>query len=230
MGVTTVIDRIRARAHWDIAIRPEPFRSDLVAYDRLEEILNQAVVRLRGWPVPFVDNREPVLRGQDWIGQNIDARVLPHMEAWRFFTSGQFAQLRVVSADLRAGTETTPMNADGASIIEVWEILFYLTEVVELAARLALGNAGGEQMTIETRLHGVENRLLVAGTSSRELVGDYRATMSSIEEMRTEQREHLLAESRQIAVEMAREMFLRFGFKAPEQVLADYQRELTEGR
>jgi len=225
-----VIDRIRAKAHWDIAIRPEPFRSDLVAYDRLEEILSQAVVRLRGWPLPFIDNREPLLRGQDWIGQNIDARGLPHVEAWRFFASGQFAQLRVVSADLRVGAEKASNGGAASPVIEVWEILFYLTEVVELAARLALSDAGGEQMTIKTRLQGVENRLLVAGEPSRELDGNYRATMSSIEGKRTEQRGHLLAESRQIAVEMAREMFLRFGFKASEQVLTDYQRELTKGR
>jgi hypothetical protein len=226
VGVATVIDRIRTRGHWDIAIRPEPFRSDRVAYDRLEETLNQAVVRLRGWPVPFIGH-EPLLHGRDWIGQDIDARGLPHMEAWRFFTSGQFAQLRVVSADLRAGAEGNA--GDASPVIEVWEILFYLTEIVELAARLALSDAGGEQMTIETRLHGLENRLLV-GTPARELHGNYRATMSSIEGKRTEQREHLLAESRQIAVEMAREMFLRFGFNASEEVLTDYQTELTGGK
>ena len=98
MGVSAVIEDIRTKAYWDVAVRPEPFRSDLVSYQALDTILSQAVVRLPGWPVPFIDNRQPLLRHQDWIGQDIGVRDVPHEEAWRFFTSGQFAQLRVISA------------------------------------------------------------------------------------------------------------------------------------
>lgn len=230
MGMSAVIEHIRASGYWDIAIRPEPFQSDLVQYAELGGILNQAVVRLRGWPVPFIDSRQPFVHHQDWIGQDIDARNVSHEEAWRFFTSGQFTQLRVISADRRIGTEATPVPAGAASVIEIWEILFYLTEVVELAARLALSHAGGDQMTIDASLHGLENRALVSGTPSRMLAGDYRTSAPSIRKKRTLQRDHLVAEPRQLAVDMSREMFLRFGFKASDEVLTDYQRELTEGR
>jgi hypothetical protein len=201
-----------------------------VPYDELDTILQQAVVRFRGWPLPFIDRRQTLMRHQDWIGQDIDARNLGHEEAWRFFTSGQFTQLRVVSADHRVGKEATPVPSGAASAIEVWEILFYLTEVVELAARLALSHAGGDQMTIEATLFGLENRRLIAGTPSRMLAGDHRTSMPSIQEKRTLQRDHLVAESRQIAVDMSREMFLRFGFKASREALTSYQRELTNGQ
>jgi hypothetical protein len=231
MGMmSAVVERIRAKGYWDVAIRPEPFRSALVQYDQLDAILNQVVVRFRGWPLPFIDYRQPFLRHQDWIGQDIDARNVSHEEAWRFFTSGQFTQLRVVSADRRLGAEATQVPVGATSVIEVWEILFYLTEVVELAARLALGEAGGDRMTIEVRLQGLENRLLVSGTPSRELHGDYRTSAPSIWEQRTLERAHLVAEPRRIAVGMSKNMFLRFGFNASEEVLTDYQQELTEGR
>jgi hypothetical protein len=98
------------------------------------------------------------MRHQDWIGQDIDARGVPHEEAWRFFTSGQFTQLRVVSADLPVGKEASRAPSGAASEIELWEILFYLTELVELAARLALSHAGGDQMTVNASLYGLENR------------------------------------------------------------------------
>lgn len=50
LGMNTDIERIRAKCHWDITIRPELFQSDRVSYEHLDDILNSAVVRLRGWP------------------------------------------------------------------------------------------------------------------------------------------------------------------------------------
>jgi hypothetical protein len=228
--MSSVIERIRTKGYWDISIRPGHFRSDLVPYDELDVILSNAVVRLRGWPVPFIDYRQPFLRDQGWIGQDIDARSVSHEEAWRFFTSGQFAQLRGISADWRIGAEATSVPVGEESVIEVWEILFYLTEIIELAARLAVSSAGGNQMRIDVRLHGLENRLLVSGDPHRILAERYRANMPSIQQKRTLQRDHLLAESRLIAVEISREMFLRFGFKASSEILSEYQGELTENR
>ena len=91
---------------------------------------------MRGWPVPFVDHRAELLRGDDWTGQDIDAEIVSHYEAWRFFTSGQFNHLRAVSADWRTGQEATAVPVGAHAVIEVWEILYYVTELFELAARL----------------------------------------------------------------------------------------------
>jgi hypothetical protein len=192
--------------------------------------LSQAVVRLRGWPVPFIDNHQPLLRHQDWIGQDIGMRDVPHEEAWRFFTSGQFAQLRVISVDMHTGPAVSSEPIDLGPVIETWEILFYLTELVELASRLALSHAGSDQMTIDVRLHGLKDRRLISGTPARMLVGDHRTSAQTITEKRTLQRDFLIAKSRQVAVDISRAMFLRFGFKASQEVLTDYQRELTGGR
>jgi len=230
--MSSVINRIRAKGYWDLAIRPEPYRSDLIAYEHLDDILGQAVVRLRGWPVPFIDHRVQLLRGQHWIGQDIDARMVAHEEAWRFFTSGQFTQLRVISADRRVGVEAMPVPAGASHVIEVWEILFYLTEVVELASRLALSEASGDgaHMTIDAQLHGLNGRVLVAGTPARESHADYQAATPSIRDKRRLRRNQLIAEPREVAVDMARAMLSRFGFKASQEVLSDYQRELTVRR
>lgn len=48
-------DLIRTKDFWDVAVRPEPFLEERVGFADLDEIMNAAVVRLRGWPVPFVD-------------------------------------------------------------------------------------------------------------------------------------------------------------------------------
>lgn len=230
MAVNPIVDRIRARGHWNIAIRPEPFQPDRVSLDQLEGTISNAVVRLRGWPVPYIDPRERRRRGATWIGQDIEAQNVPHREAWRLFTTGQFTHLRVISADASERVDSGPPLPEPASPIEVWEILFYLTEIVELAARLALTDAGGETMTIDATLNCGIGRQLIAGMPNRELDGDYQTSISAIRDKRNIARGHLVAESRQVAVEMSKSILWAFGFHALESVLTEYQQELTSNR
>lgn len=185
---------------------------------------------MRGWPVPYADyGRDTLLRGGDWVGQDIDANLVSHYEAWRFFTSGQFSHLRAVSADWRDRSETTRVPQGFASVIEVWEILFYLTEVFELAARLVLGPSGDEKMVISATLGSLEDRGLIVGQSNRmEFFEPYKSSVPSFSWTVEISRERLVAEGRAAAAEMAREFLLRFGWKPSLDQLVDHQRELTE--
>ncbi len=228
--MSEVTERIRGLGHWDVAILPEPYNPDRVPYERLDSLLERSAVRLRGWPLPMVDRRDGFLHGQDWIGQDIDANFVAHAEAWRFFTSGQFAQLRAVSADVRTGRERTAVPAGAETAIEVWEVLFFLTELTELAARLAVTPAGDDTVTVTATLRRTRNRALVAGTPERELNSLYVATAEDIIAARTVERDRLVAEAAGIAVEMSQDVFLRFGFKAATETLASYQSELTRRR
>jgi hypothetical protein len=229
--LSEVTEKIRSRGSWDVTIRPASFVADRVRYDHLDDVLSRSVVRMRGWPVPLVDPQAPFLRGEDWVGQDINARMVLHYEAWRFFTSGQFNQLRSVSADWRAGTDMSPTTvpAGADSVIEVWEILFYLTEVFELAARLALTAAGADDMVVSARLHGLQKRALVTGQSNRTpLMGLHVATVPSFEQSVTLSRDVLIAEARGQAILLSQQFFLRFGWKVPLDQLSAHQRELTD--
>jgi hypothetical protein len=229
--VSEVIDKIRSKGHWDVVIRPGTFDEQRVDYEALEDVLEPIAVRLRGWPVPYVDRREQFLRGEDWVGQDIDAERVSHYEAWRFFTSGQFNHLRAVSADWRSeaiyvsGETIVPQGFTSA--IEVWEILFYLTEVFELATRLSLSPAGDESMTVSVRLDGLGRRALVVGQPNRmPFDSPYGPPPQTLAREATLSREELAADARGAAVEMARGLFLRFGWKPSRDQLAEWQREL----
>jgi hypothetical protein len=235
--VSEVTDKIHSKGYWDVTIRPETFDDQRLDYENLDEVLNSVAVSFRGWPVPFIDRRTQTLHGDDWIGQDIDATVVSHYEAWRFFTSGQFNHLRAVSADWRTGSEGTyvvpsrleypPENFE--SVIEIWEILFYLTEVFELAARLALSPAGDDAMAISVRLEAGAGRALIVGQANRvPFDRPYGPPPETIARELTLPREQLVAEPRMLAVEMARQFFLRFGWKPSLEQLADHQRELVK--
>jgi len=223
--VSELTDQVRSRGHWDVVIRPATFVADRVPYEQLDEIIPSVAVRMRGWPVPYANyGRDELLRGGDWVGQDIDGMVI-HREAWRFFMSGQFSHLRAVSADWRDEGK----GAGAPSVIEVWEILFYLTEAFELAARLAIGPSGDENMVISAALAPLEGRGLIVGQPNR--MEFSRPLISGVPSLSREveiSREHLVAEGRVAAAEMAREFFLRFGWKPPLDQLLDHQRELTE--
>jgi hypothetical protein len=101
--------------------------------------------------------------------------------------------------------------------------------VFELASRLALGPAGDESMVIAATLERLEGRGLVVGQARRmEFFEPYRSAVPSLTRERELPREKLVAEGRVAAAEMAREFFLRFGWKPSLDQLLDWQRELTE--
>ena len=228
--MTEITEKIRSRGHWDIVIRPATFLDDRLPYEELDEILSPIQVRMRGWPVPYVDHdRKELMRGEDWVGQDIDASVVDMFEAWRFFMSGQFTHLRAISADWREGSDRTRIPQGVDSVIEIWEIVFYLTEIFELAARLALGPAGDETMVVSVTLNGLAGRGLVVGQANR--VEFFQPRLSHVESFSRDvelSREKLVGEGRVAALETAREFLLRFGWKPSLDQLLNHQRELTE--
>ncbi len=228
MGVSDVAAQIRSRGYWEVSVRPTSFDEGRVAYDDLDHLLANVVVRLRGWPVPYIDQRRPLLHAQDWIGQDVDSGVTWHSEAWRFFTSGQLNLLRAVSADWRSHQEATPIPEGFQSVIEVWEIVYYVTEVFELAARLSLSPAGDDEMTIEIDLNGLTGRALVVGQFGRVPFSQpYSTTSDRLGQTVIVQRDELVAEAQQRALEVSRDFFVRFGWKTSLEFLAGYQRQLT---
>jgi hypothetical protein len=228
--MSEITDKVRSRAYWEVAIMPEPFDADRYEYGTLDGALQRATVRLRGWPVPYVDHRVASLRGANWIGQDIDATTVDHYEAWRFLTSGQFIQLRSVSADWRTGdaAPAIPTMFDYERAIEVWEILYYLTEVFELAARLALGGPPQKETRITTHLYGMQERGLVVGQRNRSpFMTEYRMTIPDFQQTVTLSRDAIVGDAMQGAINMSRQYFMRFGWNPADEQLAEMQAELT---
>lgn len=228
--MSEVTDKIRSRGQWDVVIRPVAFVPDRIPYDQLDEIIPSIAVRMRGWPVPYANfGRHELLRGQDWVGQDVDASMVSMFEAWRLFMSGQFTHLRAVSADWRGGAERANVPQGFDSVIEIWEILYYVTEVFELAARLALGPAGDDPMFVSATLEGLEGRGLVVGQQNRvPFFEPYRSHVPSFSQAIEISRDKLVADGRSEALKMSREFFLRFGWKPSLDQLLDLQRDLTE--
>lgn len=225
--MSDLVEKIKSRGYWDVEVRPLPANASRFDYESLESVIERAAVRLRGWPVPFVDLREPWLRGDDWIGQDIDALTVSHLEAWRLFTTGQFVHLRALTVDWGEADLIAPRIPD-QQVIPVWEILFYLTEVVELAARLTLKETAPDSVSLRAKLAGMAGRGLVVGQHNRaEFFQPYAQQRAVLQAETTVKADALVADPREVALELARHLFLRFGWKPSIEQLRGHQQELN---
>ncbi|MEU1899322.1 RNA-binding domain-containing protein [Nocardiopsis dassonvillei] len=216
---------ITSPAFTDVAVRPGPYREERLRPEQLEPFLIEHVVRLRGWPVPFIDSRQPLLRHGAWIGQDVQSSMVPHAEAWRVFTSGHFLHRRVLATDLRDSPTFAPTWSGATGTVTVRDVLLYMVEVAEFAARWST-TLVCETITFEVALDNVGGRELISGDSRRELHGPYTVTANRLETSIPIEVPRLLTTPRQVGVELAQKLLRHFGLNVPGQVLFDYQEQV----
>jgi hypothetical protein len=221
--MSDLTEKIRSRGYWRFAIRPSTFEPDRVTYDALEGTVRRAAVRLRGWDVPHFEN-DGLIYGADFIGSETD--WAHHLEAWRFYQSGQFVQLVGMKLDWADQSPMLTANDEGPRL-GVTEALWTLSEVFELAARLATTPAGSDEMVVTVELGGLENRELFVDEARRSSFHETRrARIDTFKKELVLGREALLAEPDASAALAAREIFMRFGWTPDAGVLEGSQAEL----
>lgn len=139
--------------------------------------------------------------------------------------------LRTISADWGESNVIAPQIPQTHRIIPVWEVLFYLTEVVELAARLTLKSRNPGSTLVRAKLCGMAGRGLVVGQSNRaEFFRPYVQQHDVLSAEIDVPADDLVAEPRDVALQLARHLLLRFGWKPPIEQLRGHQQELSEVR
>jgi hypothetical protein len=102
-----------------------------------------------------------------------------------------------------------------------------MTEMFEFARRLAVTSLGDEAMHLKVEIHGINGRTLWVDSPNRfPMERDYRAEIETFvieDQIPTTQ---LVAESRSLAADWARELFMRFGWSPPIEMLRGQQEEL----
>lgn len=216
------IQQILEHAYSDVAIQPGPIHEARLPPAKLGAFIENHAVRLRGWPVPYIDPRIPTERHGRWIGQTIEPQIVPHFEAWRMCTSGQFLHRRVLSTDTINSNELEPNDDRATGAVAVWDVLLYCVEIAELGARIAT-TLESEEVTFEYSLNGIAGRELISGDRRRELHASYLVQADSLQASRSVVTEELIAKPREIGVSLAQDIFGQFGLQLPDQVLMDWQ-------
>lgn len=218
---------ILGSGHFDAALKPGPHDPRRLAPGQLEDFLRSHTVRMRGWPVPFMDEQQPVGRHGTWISQEYTGPR--HQEAWRLFTSGQFLHRRVLVSDLVDSPDLTPDAPGATGSVVVWDVLLYAVELTELAARFATDLAS-DDVTIALDLVKIEGRQLVSGDWARDLFGPYVISTDRLEAQQSVSTVSLIADPRGLAISIVQDLLGQFGLNLPDQVLMDWQEQVFQRR
>lgn len=222
-----LVEGIDVPAYIDVRLQPGPYRGDRVRPDQLLRFITEHAVRLRGWPVPMIVSSEPIARHGTWISQDLQAEIVPHVEAWRLFSSGQFLHRRVVATDLRDNDDLRPTQPGARGTIALWDVLLYLVEVAELGARIAT-SLGASTITFDARLMNIDGRELISGDRMRELHGPYVAADSQFTAHASVDVATLLGAPRSVGIELAQQLLRQFGLSVSDEILDQCQGQILE--
>lgn len=221
-----VTEHLAALGHSDVAVRPGPYDPQRLDPGMLQPFVEQQTVRLRGWPLPYIDYREPVKRYGTWIGQDIGLSVVPHLEAWRQCVSGQFLHCRALATDLRDDDIFRPLDERATGAVAVWDVLLYMVEVAEFAARVAT-ELRCDHLSFVVGLGNIAGRQLISGSSEDEY-GRARLIVYADQLTATRQVDSaaLLSNVRGVGVSLAQDLLRQFGLDVPDRVLLQHQERI----
>jgi hypothetical protein len=226
--MSELLEIIRSRGYWRVVIRPGSFVERRVSnISALYPLLQNISVQFRGWDFPHLDTRNEPHIDSDWVGQETDWSY--YRELWRFYQSGQFVHISALAEDWIGGSSdpAAPQIWKPGNSLSVERTVFRFTETFELASRLALTEAGDEQMHVEILVNGLGGRDLRVDSEKR--VPFSLGKKASIKEMPFKvdlSRTQLVTEPRDLALKPALELFRRFGWDPSLEILRDIQGEL----
>ncbi|MGH9856990.1 MAG: hypothetical protein ACRD4B_04000 [Acidobacteriota bacterium] len=192
--------------------------------------MEKSSVRLRGWDFPHIDDTSKIHKEADWIGQELEWNE--YREIWRFYQSGQIAYYGGLFTDW--SKEAKKLGSEGLETanqrLSVLDIIFRYTEIFEFAARLSLTEAGGNGMHIEATLDNLGSRSLwldPSGHWGSSVIGKFSSSMNKWPYEDNFNSAALLANTKELALKPAIELFRRFGWNPPLEILRDMQGQLA---
>ncbi|MDE2779566.1 MAG: hypothetical protein OXI91_07830 [Chloroflexota bacterium] len=233
--MSDILEEIRSRGHWKVVVHPARFDEGRVPIkSALLPILERSKVRLWGWSFPFLDDYMEESEGPDWIGREV--KYDPLIELWRFYQSGQFLHYSGMTTDWSKHVGTFSgwpsqwhegKTRELKVLLDIKEVIIRFAEILEFAARLSSTQAGDDQMHLEIEVVGIENHLLRV-SQSKEL-DRFREMTNPSHKIPFEFDLPLLelkANTRELALKPAAELFSYFGWNPGGAILRDIQAEV----
>jgi hypothetical protein len=228
ISMSELTRKIKTAGYTEVSVRPGRFVADRIQpVTALFPLIERAKVSLRGWDYPHIDRNVQVVPEQDSVAQ--ESEWGEHLEAWRFYQSGQFVSLRALRYDWRDQSGFWPADAAWrrGAVLPIEDVLFTFAEIFESAARLSSTPAGDDPMYVEVTFGGLRDRRLAVSDPRRaDFFEPPAARIDSFPQLFVVPRAELLAEPRGLAVRGAQELFRRFGEELATDLLRDWLAQL----
>lgn len=206
-----VIDRIQSRGYWHRVFRPLPFEEERLELGKLYAIVQQNAVE-NGWGCPMINPGMPSSTTDAYVGHVFEWEDC--LEAWRFYTSGQFVSVKAFMLDWREKATYARLNLPGGATdyLGVLDAVRSFTEFHEFAARLAMTEAGDERVSVSLKARYLKGRTLISEAPHRRLlIQRYQTAAEDFSYSREVTRTELVAQPSEMALEGVRKLFQCFG-------------------
>jgi hypothetical protein len=223
--MSELLNKIKSRGYWQIIIRPRSFNPNRVGdISSLLPLLSKFVIRIRGWDFPHIDFRSSPHLDIDWIGQETDWNY--HKSIWRFYQSGQFVYILAMAIDWRDESSFWPADQLWKPMTQlgVGDTIFTFAEILEFASLLALSDAGDNNMQIDIKVRNIKGRELYIDSFRHRVPfsTSYRIQMQDYPFSKNISRSDLISSHKVYAFDAAQQLFKRFGWNAPIEILQDW--------
>ena len=223
--MSELLIKIKSRGYWRIIVRPQSFNpSSVTDISMLLPILTKCIVRIRGWDFPHIDYRTNPNYGNDWVGQENDWDY--HKGIWRLYQSGQFVYLLGMAIDWREESSIWPADqlSKPMTLIGVGDTIFAFAEVMDFASQIALTDAGDEVMHIDIKVGNIEGRALYVDSHRGRMpfTNLYQTKMHEYTYSKDITRADLISNHKSYAIDASQQLFKRFGWNAPTEILQDW--------
>jgi len=162
MSEEDVKEKIKSRGYWKIVIRPSNFVVKRIpSLKECVEIIRDNKVLLRGWDYPHYNLSKNPTPGENYVEQSFCWEDYGHLEAWRYYQSGQFAHYLAVWEDWDKVFKNQH-NITAPKVLALTSTIYLLTEIFEFAARLGTKGYLDDSCEIMITLHDTRDRSLVS--------------------------------------------------------------------
>lgn len=153
-------EKLKSRGYWRIVIRPSKFMEKRIhSLKNCVDIIRDNNVLLRGWDYPHYDSKDTT-PGDNYIDQSFCWEERGHIEAWRYYQSGQFVHYLAIWEDWNEGIDN-PRNTAYTRVLSIISTIYLLTEIFEFASRLGTKRYLGDSCDITITLHDTKDRILI---------------------------------------------------------------------
>lgn len=221
----TLLEKISSRGYFEFIVRPSIYKKDLLNYNRLLEYLEKAQIGTRGWDFPYVD-RGLIKRNAEYIDQEFDYQH--HLEYFKFAQSGQFYGRVGFWEDWRDQSGFWPVDDETWEpnrILRVNEAVFAITEYLIFGSRLFESIEPVEQIYFEINFKNLPKRRLAASPAQMPIF-DKVSDIPEFSLKRTITKSELQVRHKDLSLELAKDLFSRFGWDVDIQLLRGIQIEV----
>ena len=185
MQVDEVMKKLQSKGYWEVSLKPSTFNPKKFSREQCKEIIQKCQVRLRGWYYPTIGNKlEEFYAGENYFAGVVD--YSSHIEAWRFYQSGQFVHYHAFWEDWEKGISWRigfRPDYDEKQVLKVNGIiltLYTVAEIYQLASNFIKENVFVDKFTISMILHDTQGRSLALSDPMRMLYKDYKCMIDTI--------------------------------------------------